>query len=52
MSIKFLVLGGGLLGLGGGRFYFNGRADFSEVREPRDDSRESGDSRESVNRFT
>ena len=34
MSIKFLVLGGGILGflLGGGecRFYFYGRADFSE----------------------
>ena len=34
MSIKFLVLGGGgILGFGGGgecRFYFNGRADFSE----------------------
>ena len=36
MSIKFRVLGGGggILGLGGGgecRFYFYGRADFSEV---------------------
>ena len=35
MSIKFLVLGGGgILGLGGGgecRFYFYGRADFSEL---------------------
>ena len=34
MSIKFLVLGGGgILGFGGGgecRFYFYGRADFSE----------------------
>ena len=41
MSVKFLVLGG-ILGLGGGecRFYFYGRADFSElqtssVRSPR-----------------
>ena len=34
MSIKFLVLGGGILGLGGRkcRFYFYGRADFSEYR--------------------
>ena len=34
MSIKFLVLGGGILGFGGGgecRFYFYGRADFSEI---------------------
>ena len=33
MSIKFLVLGGGGLGLGGGgecRFYFYGREDFSD----------------------
>ena len=33
MSIKFLILGGGgILGLGGGecRFYFYGRADFSD----------------------
>ena len=35
MSIKFLVLGGGYFGFGGGgggecRFYFYGRADFSE----------------------
>ena len=31
MSIKFLVLGGGILGLwGGGRFYFYGREDFSD----------------------
>ena len=31
MSIKFLVLGVGILGLGGGRcrFFFYGRADFS-----------------------
>ena len=35
MSIKFLVLGGGILGLGGGgkcRFYFYGREDFSDLR--------------------
>ena len=39
MSMKFLVLGGGILGLGGGpprggecRFYFYGRADFSGSR--------------------
>ena len=34
MSIKFLVLGGGILGfLGGGecRFYFYGREDFSDI---------------------
>ena len=33
MSIKFLVLGGGYFGFGGGkcRFYFYGRADFSKV---------------------
>ena len=33
MSIKFLVLGGGILGFGGGgecRFYFYGRGDFSD----------------------
>ena len=32
MSIKFLVLGGGILGWGGGkcRFYFYGREDFSD----------------------
>ena len=32
MSIKFLVGGGGYFGFGGGecRFYFYGRADFSE----------------------
>ena len=37
MSIKCLVLGGGgILGLGGGgkcRFYFYGRADFSELTD-------------------
>ena len=36
MSMKFLVLGGGgILGFGGGkcRFYFFGRADFSEVSQ-------------------
>ena len=35
MSIKFLVLGGGLLGLGGGGevpILFYGRGDFSEQR--------------------
>ena len=33
MSIKFLVLGGGLGGGGGEcRFYFYGRADFSDSR--------------------
>ena len=35
MSIKFLVFfGGGILGFWGGecRFYFYGRADFSEIR--------------------
>ena len=58
MSLKFLVLEGGVFWvLGGGkcRFYFYGREDFSDrrpgdsqresgrvVREPRDDSRESG----------
>ena len=32
MSIKFLVLGGGYFGLGGGSadFYFHGRVDFSD----------------------
>ena len=32
MSIKFLVLGGGVFGVGGGmcRFYFYGRGDFSD----------------------
>ena len=36
MSIKFLVLGGGILGLGGGecRFYFYGREDFSDFFKP------------------
>ena len=35
MSIKFLVLGGGILGLGGGkcRFYFYGRGDFSDFNK-------------------
>ena len=35
LSIKFLALGGGILGLGGGgkcRFYFYGRGDFSEKK--------------------
>ena len=34
MPIKFLILGGGILGLGGGgkcQFYFDGRGDFSEL---------------------
>ena len=34
MPIKFLVLGGGILGFVGGgkcRFYFYGRGDFSEL---------------------
>ena len=38
MSIKFRVLGGGILGFGGGgecRFYFYGRADFSEKDQKR-----------------
>ena len=37
MSIKFLVLGGGVfwvLGGGEGRFYFYGRGDFSEIHIP------------------
>ena len=36
MSIKFLVLGGSILGFGGGaecRFYFYGRADFPDSRK-------------------
>ena len=43
MSIKFLVLGGGILGLGGGggegRFYFYGRGDFSDQNPNKNKSR-------------
>ena len=42
VSIKFLVLGGGILGFGGGgekrRFYFYGREDFSDNRPRKEES--------------
>ena len=41
MSIKFFVIGGGILGLGGGGtcgFYFYGREDFSDSRMGRPQS--------------
>ena len=51
---KILVLGGGILGLGGGgecRFYFYGRADFSDIRSLLNDNKISDNNIRNISEF-